>query len=84
MSSTEQEAEATVDPSDILTITPLGAGAEVGRSCIILRYKSRTIMLDCGVHPAFTGLAALPFFDEVDPASIDVILISQYNEWINI
>lgn len=82
MSSAEQEtttAATDADPTDVLTITPLGAGAEVGRSCIILRFKSRNIMLDCGVHPAFTGLAALPFFDEVDPGSIDVILISHFH-----
>jgi hypothetical protein len=22
-------------------------------------------MLDCGIHPGFTGLASLPFLDEV-------------------
>jgi hypothetical protein len=29
---------------DTLTIQPLGAGQEVGRSCIILRHKNKTIM----------------------------------------
>jgi cleavage and polyadenylation specificity factor subunit 3 len=33
--------------------------------------------LDCGIHPAYTGLAALPFFDEIDPASVDILLVSQ-------
>lgn len=65
------------DESDMLKITPLGAGQEVGRSCILVEYKSKTILLDCGLHPAYTGIAALPFFDEVDPSSIDLILISQ-------
>ena len=64
---------------EILTVIPLGAGSEVGRSCIILKYRGRTIMLDCGVHPAYTGLASLPFFDEVDPESIDLILISHFH-----
>jgi hypothetical protein len=35
--------------------------------------------MDCGLHPAYTGLSALPFFDTIDPASIDVILITQYH-----
>lgn len=65
--------------AESLSITPLGAGNEVGRSCIILQFKGKTIMLDCGVHPAFTGLASLPFFDEIDPASIDLILISHFH-----
>jgi cleavage and polyadenylation specificity factor subunit 3 len=64
---------------DYLEITPLGAGAEVGRSCHILRYKGKTIMLDCGLHPGYTGIASLPFFDEIDPKEIDLILISHFH-----
>jgi cleavage and polyadenylation specificity factor subunit 3 len=35
--------------------------------------------LDCGLHPAYTGLSALPFFDEIDPAEIDLILITHFH-----
>lgn len=62
-----------------LTITPLGAGSEVGRSCIILRFKGKTIMLDCGIHPAYSGLAGLPFFDEIDPETVDLVLITHFH-----
>ena len=65
--------------SETLTITPLGAGNEVGRSCIVLRFKGKTVMFDCGVHPAHTGLASLPFFDEIDPATIDLVLITHFH-----
>lgn len=65
--------------AETLTITPLGAGNEVGRSCILLQFKGKTIMLDCGVHPAYTGLASLPFFDEVDPATVDLVLITHFH-----
>ena len=41
---------------DILEITPLGAGCEVGRSCIYLQCKGRKIMLDCGMHPGREGI----------------------------
>ncbi len=64
---------------DLLKITPLGAGNEVGRSCILLQYKTKNILLDCGLHPAYTGLAALPFFDEIDPSTIDLILITHFH-----
>ena len=37
---------------DRLEIIPLGSGSEVGRSCIIIKFQSKTIMLDCGIHPA--------------------------------
>lgn len=34
--------------------------------------------LDAGMHPAFEGLQALPFYDEFDLSQVDVLLISQY------
>lgn len=36
---------------DILTVKPLGAGQEVGRSCIVIEFKGKKIMLDIGIHP---------------------------------
>ena len=33
---------------------------------------------DCGIHPAYSGMAALPYFDEIDPSTVDVLLITQY------
>jgi len=49
-----------------MKITMLGAGQEVGRSCCVIEYKSTTVVCDTGIHPAFSGMAALPFIDEVD------------------
>lgn len=65
------------EESDQLLIRPLGAGQEVGRSCIILEFKGRKIMLDCGIHPGLEGMDALPYIDLIDPAEIDLLLISQ-------
>ncbi|CAB4427557.1 unnamed protein product [Rhizophagus irregularis] len=67
------------DENDVLQVTALGAGNEVGRSCIVIQYKGKTIMLDAGVHPAYNGLAALPFYDEIDPATVDALLISHFH-----
>ncbi|KAI3653139.1 hypothetical protein MP228_002564 [Amoeboaphelidium protococcarum] len=64
---------------DMLSIMPIGGGQEVGRSCIVLQYKGKNIMLDCGIHPAYNGISALPFFDEIDPASIDLLLITHFH-----
>lgn len=33
--------------------------------------------LDAGMHPAYDGLSALPFYDEFDLSTVDVLLISQ-------
>ena len=30
------------------------------------------------MHPAYEGLAAMPFYDEFDLSTVDVLLISQY------
>jgi cleavage and polyadenylation specificity factor subunit 3 len=49
---------ASTEEEDILKITPLGAGNEVGRSCILVEFKGKRILLDCGLHPAYTGLSA--------------------------
>lgn len=57
----------------------LGGGNEVGRSCHILQFKGKTIMLDAGVHPAHQGYASLPFYDEFDLSTIDVLLISHFH-----
>nr|PIM00307.1 cleavage and polyadenylation specifity factor protein [Toxoplasma gondii COUG] len=64
---------------DWVEITPLGAGCEVGRSCVIARYKGLTVMFDCGVHPAYSGLGALPIFDAVDMTSVDVCLVTHFH-----
>ncbi|KAJ3041824.1 Cleavage and polyadenylation specificity factor subunit 3 [Rhizophlyctis rosea] len=67
------------DEGDVMRLTPLGAGQEVGRSCLLMEYKGKTVMLDCGLHPAYSGLAALPFFDNIDPSTIDVLLITHFH-----
>jgi cleavage and polyadenylation specificity factor subunit 3 len=64
---------------DIMTITPLGSGQEVGRSCHLLTFRGTTILLDCGIHPGYDGMAGLPFFDRVDPKQVDVLLITHFH-----
>jgi len=64
--------------SPTLSVTLLGAGQEVGRSCCVLQYRGKTIVCDTGVHPAYSGMASLPFVDELDWSTVDAILITQY------
>ncbi|OHE97069.1 metallo-beta-lactamase superfamily protein [Colletotrichum orchidophilum] len=72
-------SEEPVDPADELMFLCLGGGNEVGRSCHIIQYKGKTVMLDAGQHPAYDGLAALPFFDDFDLSTVDVLLISHFH-----
>ncbi|KAL7988043.1 hypothetical protein Chor_006962 [Crotalus horridus] len=73
------EAFVPAEESDQLLIRPLGAGQEVGRSCIVLEFKGRKIMLDCGIHPGLEGMDALPYIDLIDPAETDLLLISHFH-----
>ena len=38
-----------------IKVTPLGAGQDVGRSCLLVNIGSKNIMLDCGMHMGFQG-----------------------------
>ncbi|KYQ93979.1 beta-lactamase domain-containing protein [Tieghemostelium lacteum] len=69
------------EDDDILEVMPIGSGKEVGRSCVLLKYKGKTIMFDCGVHPAYSGINSLPFFDTIvnDIPEIDLLLVSHFH-----
>ncbi|OMJ94449.1 hypothetical protein SteCoe_2350 [Stentor coeruleus] len=62
-----------------LEIIPLGAGNEVGRSCIVLKFRGKTVMFDCGIHPALTGQNALPGFDEIEVQDVDLLLVTHFH-----
>lgn len=67
------------EDDDSVKFVALGGGSEVGRSCHILKYKGKTIMLDAGVHPAYSGVASLPFYDDYDLSEVDILLISHFH-----
>ncbi|KIJ67750.1 hypothetical protein HYDPIDRAFT_126073 [Hydnomerulius pinastri MD-312] len=60
-----------------LRVTLLGAGQEVGRSCCAPQGK--TAVCDAGVHLAHSGMASLPFIDELDWSTVDAILITHFH-----
>eukprot|EP00912_Choanoflagellata_sp_UC4_P000830 UC4_evm1s509 len=67
------------EEDDQLRIVPLGGGREVGRSCILLRFKGKTVMLDCGIHPGYNGMEALPHTDYLDIKEVDILLITHFH-----
>ncbi|GME83811.1 unnamed protein product [Ambrosiozyma monospora] len=73
---------ADTSPSDgkeNLNFFCLGGGNEVGRSCHIVEYKGKVVMLDAGVHPAYSGVESLPYYDDFDLSRVDVLLISHFH-----
>lgn len=71
--------ERNAERSYLLSVKPIGGGQEVGRSCIILEYMGKKIMLDCGIHPGLSGWNSLPFFDETTVSEIDLLLITHFH-----
>ena len=67
------------ETGELLEIVPLGAGSEVGRSCVIAKFKGKTLMFDCGIHPGYAGIASLPYFDEVDLSEVDALLVTHFH-----
>ena len=45
INGSSKPSTVTVGTSSTLEIIPLGAGEEVGRSCIIVKYQGKTIMV---------------------------------------
>lgn len=78
-SKRKPEVQVPAEESDELLIRPLGAGQEVGRSCHLIEFKGKKILLDCGIHPGMHGVASLPFLDMIDPEEIDLLLVSHFH-----
>ncbi|KAM0676141.1 endoribonuclease ysh1 [Gurleya vavrai] len=62
-----------------IVFMPLGAGNEVGRSCMYLKYLNTSILFDIGIHPAYVGTAGLPFLDLIDLSIIDAIFVTHFH-----
>ncbi|KAI8847819.1 cleavage and polyadenylation-specific factor 3-like protein [Chytridium lagenaria] len=67
-----------------IRIVPLGAGQDVGRSCLILTIGGRNIMLDCGMHMGFGDHRRFPDFSYISKtgdfnANLDCIIISHFH-----
>lgn len=68
-----------------IKIVPLGAGQDVGRSCILVTLGGKNIMLDCGMHMGFNDDRRFPDFTYVTGGKgrlteyIDCVIISHFH-----
>ena len=67
-----------------LTVTPLGAGQDVGRSCLLVNIGGKRVMLDCGMHMGYNDDRRFPDFsyiaqDEPLTDHIDAVIISHFH-----
>lgn len=65
------------DSSYWIRVSVLGAGREVGRSCMLLQTPLSNVLLDCGINVA-SSENAFPHFDapEFDIHKIDAVVVS--------
>eukprot|EP00057_Strongylocentrotus_purpuratus_P024787 XP_011679261.1 PREDICTED: uncharacterized protein LOC763955 [Strongylocentrotus purpuratus] len=62
----------------------IGAGQDVGRSCILLTIGSKNIMLDCGMHMGFNDERRFPDFSYINKNGrltdhLDAVIISHFH-----
>ena len=70
-----------------MEIFPLGAGQDIGRSCIIIKIVDKTIMLDCGLQMGFNDNRRFPDLELLRKMNggkslnsiIDVMLLSHFH-----
>ncbi|XP_071957056.1 integrator complex subunit 11-like [Antedon mediterranea] len=69
--------------SDIRVI-PLGAGQDVGRSCILVTIGGKNVMLDCGMHMGYNDDRRFPDFTYITKSGkltdhLDCVIISHFH-----
>lgn len=67
-----------------IKVTPLGAGQDVGRSCILISFGGKNIMLDCGMHMGYNDDRRFPDFSYLakeGPVTsyLDCVIISHFH-----
>ncbi len=60
-------AAAAAPAASHIRFVALGAGREIGRSCLLVDIAGVIFMLDCGVHMNESGAARLPDFSRIQP-----------------
>lgn len=57
----------------------LGAGKDIGKSCLLAIMGSATVMFDCGAHPGFGDPRRFPDFSSTDLSSLSLVLITHFH-----
>eukprot|EP00158_Paraphelidium_tribonemae_P008487 Partr_v1_DN28588_c1_g1_i1_m73022 putative cleavage and polyadenylation specificity factor len=69
----------------MIEITPLGAGQDVGRSCILASINDHNILLDCGMHMGYDDERRFPDFSFISSDGtrftdlIDCVIITHFH-----
>ncbi|CAB4064803.1 CPSF3L [Lepeophtheirus salmonis] len=69
-----------------IRVTPLGAGQDVGRSCLLVSIGGKNLMLDCGMHMGYNDERRFPDFSFIEDTPgapltphLDAVIISHFH-----
>uniref|UniRef100_A0A914V6H5 Integrator complex subunit 11 n=1 Tax=Plectus sambesii TaxID=2011161 RepID=A0A914V6H5_9BILA len=67
-----------------IKVVPLGAGQDVGRSCILVSIGGKNVMLDCGMHMGYSDDRRFPDFSYIGGGGpltdyLDCVIISHFH-----
>eukprot|EP01132_Coremiostelium_polycephalum_P008042 gene8042-9890_t len=67
-----------------IKVVPLGAGQDVGRSCVIVSIGNKNIMFDCGMHMGYHDERRFPDFSYISKTReftkvIDCVIITHFH-----
>ncbi|KAG2227112.1 hypothetical protein INT45_003842, partial [Circinella minor] len=67
-----------------IQIVPLGAGQDVGRSCVLVTIKGKNIMFDCGMHMGYNDARRFPDFTYISKTGrfteiLDAVIITHFH-----
>ncbi|PIA18263.1 Metallo-hydrolase/oxidoreductase [Coemansia reversa NRRL 1564] len=67
-----------------MKVVPLGAGQDVGRSCVLVTLGGKTIMFDCGMHMGYNDERRFPNFNYITTSDdftsrIDAVVITHFH-----
>eukprot|EP01104_Vermistella_antarctica_P013832 TRINITY_DN4257_c0_g1_i1.p1 TRINITY_DN4257_c0_g1~~TRINITY_DN4257_c0_g1_i1.p1 ORF type:complete len:628 (+),score=142.44 TRINITY_DN4257_c0_g1_i1:279-2162(+) len=75
---------ATQTPHPTVRAMPLGAGQDVGRSCVLITLGNKNVMFDCGMHMGYQDERRFPDFSYVSTDGhlekvIDAVVITHFH-----
>jgi integrator complex subunit 11 len=70
--------------TDKIKVVVLGAGQDVGRSCILVCFRGKRILFDCGMHLGYSDERRFPDFRYISRSgrfseSIDCVIVSHFH-----
>ena len=72
------------DKRDQILVEPLGAGQDVGRSCVVVKIRDKTIIFDVGLHMLHNDAQRFPDFnyfrgDKDINQCVDLVLVTHFH-----